>query len=187
MKLSNSIPYLALGLLCSGCKSSLDYKIDADREAYQLVQSRRNELFGDSGEFTIEPPVNSLRARILQGSSGDIDPLDLPQCLQIAAENNRDYQDRKERLYLSALDLTLERWRLGWIADGGGEAGISGIGDHAETQSASGDLGLRRVLGTGAEIVGGLGLAIVKDLTGSGGTTTSSNLSLFFTQPLLAG
>ncbi len=187
VKLSTTTLCLALGLASLGCRSTLDYKIEADREAYELVQSRRDELFGHRGDFSIEPPVDSLRARILQGNSPEMGPLDLPESLRIAAENNRDYQTRKERLYLAALDLTLERWRLGWIAEGGGAVGIDGLGAHAGQQSGSTEFGLRRVLGTGAEIVGSIGLSIVKDLTSNSGATTSSSLSFFFTQPLLAG
>lgn len=187
MKLSPLLICLALGLPVAGCRSPHDHKVEADRQVYDLVQSRRDEMFGHGEPFTIDPPEDSLRIRILQGRAGDTAPLDLPESLRIAAENNREYQDRKERLYLAALDLTLERWRLGWIADAGGEAGISGLGSHAGQQTGSGQFGLRRVLGTGAEIIGDLGLSIVKDLTGGGGTEVNSSLSLFFTQPLLAG
>jgi outer membrane protein TolC len=178
---------LFVGLSLSACRSPLEHKQDADQEVYQLIQNRQDEIFGGEDRFTIEPPEDSLRSRILRGEVESLETVGLAVCLGIAAENNRDYQERKESLYRAALDLTLERWRLGWIANGGGDAGIDGLASHATLQSGSGALGLRRVLGTGAEIVGSLGLSIVKDLTSGGRIFTSTSASLLFTQPLLAG
>lgn len=176
-----------MAALSSACLSPLEFKLQADEQAYALVASRREELFAEDGAFTIDPPEDSLRAAILHGDVVELVELDLAGCLDIAAENNREYQRRKEALYLAALDLTLERWRLGWIATSGGEAGIDGIASRATNQNVNADLGLSKVLGTGAQIVGGLGLALVNDLTSNNGFQLSSDLSLFITQPLMRG
>jgi len=62
---------------------------DADREVYAMVLERREELFGELGAFTIDPPADSLRQRILRGEWDAGQPLSMVQCLEIAAENSR--------------------------------------------------------------------------------------------------
>ena len=179
------VPLLLLAL--ASCQSPREYAVEADRDAYALVRARRAELFDEEGSFDIEPPADSLRARVLRGEVEQLEELDLAACLEIAAENNRDYQSRKESLYRAALDVTLERWELGWIADAGGDIGIAGVGDRATTASGGASAGLRKVLGTGASVVGGLGLSLVKDILNGGPWTTQSSVSLLFTQPILSG
>ena len=73
------------------------------------IERRRAEL-GAVDPFNIDPTTVKLRARLLAGDE-DLPPLDLVDCLRIAAENSRTYQDRRESLYFEALDLTLE-----WLA-----------------------------------------------------------------------
>jgi len=103
----------ALGLcacaLLATCQSAADSAKEADRQVYSLVESRREQLGLERGGFTIEPRSDSLRQRLLRGEADDHTPLSLIQCLEIAAENSRDHQTQKEQLYLSALDLTLDR------------------------------------------------------------------------------
>lgn len=177
-----------LAMSSLGCRSAQDFRIEADDEVYALVNDRRQRLFEEEGGLTIDPPENSLRARVVRGEVQELLNLGLADCIEIAAENNREYQRRKELLYLSALDLTLERWALGWIPDGFGDAGIAGLGDTATVASASANYGLlSRVLGSGAQFLADLGLAIAKDLSGGGGWTTQSSFSLLFTQPLMRG
>jgi len=169
------------------CQSPQEYAVEADRDAYALIRDRRAELFGELGDFTIDPPEDSLRARVLAGEVTDLEELDLATCLEIAAENNREYQTRKENLYRAALDVTLERWELGWIPEGAGDAGIDGVGDRATTVSGGIGFGLDKVLGTGATIISGIGLSLVKDVLSGGGWSAQTSASLLFTQPLLRG
>src|SRR6187402_279584 len=104
--------------LFAGCRSADEWRADADRDAYSLVQSRRTKLDLDSGAFTIEPAADSLRQRLITGEEKIEKPLSLVEVLEIAAANSRDYQRQKERLFVAALDLTLERWRFA-IQSGG--------------------------------------------------------------------
>jgi len=173
--------------VAGGCRSAQEFRLEADEEVYALVRDRRARLFDETDDFDIDPPEDSLRERILRREVRELPGLDMVGCLEIAAENNREFQTRKEALYLAALDVTLERWELGWIADGVGDVGISGLGDTANSAGAGGTLGLQRVLGTGAEFLGELGLALAKDLSGGGGWTATTTVDLLFTQPLLRG
>jgi len=139
------------------------------------------------GAFSIEPPADSLRQRLLRGESEDLPALNLRACLEIAAENSRDYQSQKERLYLAALDLTLERWRYGFQFDAGVDATVTGAGDNANNASVDGDLGLSKLLGTGATIVGNIGTSLFRALSTGDGWDALSGVSLSITQPLLRG
>ncbi len=161
--------------------------MEADEEVYALVEDRRSQLFDEDGGFTIDPPEDSLRSRILEGEVTELPDLGLTQCMEIAAENNRDYQARKEALYLAALDVTLERWRLGWISMGAGDVGIDGLADSANLASGGLGFSIEKILGTGGKILSDLGIAIAKDLSGGDGWTAQSTFSLLFTQPLLRG
>lgn len=169
------------------CQSAAEYAAQADAEVYELVESRRAALFDERASFTIEPDPHSLRERVLDGEVTRLEELGLADCLEIAAENHRDYQRRKESLYLAALDVTLERWRLGWIPDAGADFGIDGLGDEAQSASGGATLEFSRVLGSGAEIVATLGLGVVKSLVTSDGWDVSTDALLQFTQPILRG
>ena len=185
---SNALLLSALAaLLLGGCRSAEGWKEDADRDAYKLVRSRRAQLGAGDGTFTIEPDPDSLRQRILRGEVSEPAPLTLVQCLDIAAENSREYQDQKESLYLAALDLTLERWdfevhKIGVLA-----ATVEGTGDTAETATGDANLGLSKLLGTGALIIGDIGLNLSRSLTSGDSWNPIGDLGLAITQPLLRG
>jgi outer membrane protein TolC len=182
--------------LVAACQSPEAMLTDADEEAYELLDARRAELFDDPAGFRIEREDDSLRARLLAGQPAPAEPLGLADLLDIAAENSREYQTQKEGLYRAALDLALERWRLTTIASAGASGGIDGTGndenlvgfsDDAASVAAGGSVGLSRLLGTGASIVGSIGASLFRVVTTGDTTQVSSDLSLAITQPLLRG
>ncbi|MBK7643543.1 MAG: TolC family protein [Planctomycetes bacterium] len=170
-----------------GCKSAAAQRAQADKEVYELVAARRAKLGFDGAEFTIDPPKDSLRARILAGDAHGSGPLKLPQVLEIAGENSRDYRAQREKLYLAALDLTLERWQFKLQRTGELDAGVAGTGDTAETASAGGSFGLSKLLGSGANIALDIGAGMARSLTFQDGWHVGTNLGLSVTQPLLRG
>ncbi len=179
---------LASFALCSGsCKSAATQRADADREIYAIVEKRRAALGSNERTFTIEPNPDSLRRKLERGDVENLAPLSLAQCLDIAAENSRDFQDQRETFYLSALDLTLERYRFAYQESGTMGALLSGDGDGATDASGDANFGLRKLLGTGAAIVGNIGLSVARDLTRADAFNLVTNASLAITQPLLAG
>jgi outer membrane protein TolC len=170
----------------SACQSADEYRAQADDATYRILTERRAALGLAERPFTIDPATSSLRQRVLAGDAQKIGPLSLTQCLDIAAENSREYQDQRETLFLSALDLTLERWRFETQFGAGLSGLINGTGS-ADSASLEASGGLTRVLGTGAKIVSDLGLALTRDLARGDGWDLTSNLSLSLTQPLLRG
>lgn len=180
-------PGLAAALVACACQAPEAYRAEADDAAYSIVAQRRGELGFADRAFSIEPVAGSLRAKVLAGETTTVGPLSLTECLSIASENSREFQDQRESLYLAALDLTLERWRFD-TQFGAGLAGLlSGTGDEAQTASFDASAGLTRVLGSGARIVTDLGLDLTRSLVTQDGFDLTSNLSLAVTQPLLAG
>jgi outer membrane protein TolC len=184
-----------LGLLpvlatAPACRSAAEHRAAADRQVYEIVRERRAEL-GASGEFSVDPPTGTLRERILAGELGvdarDLAPLTLVQCLEIAAESSRDFQDRREALYLTALDLTLERWRFSVQPDGSATGFFDGSGDDGEELGLLSSLGISKLFESGAQIVGDVGLDLTRDIGSGDGWSALSNLSLTITQPLLRG
>jgi outer membrane protein TolC len=176
-----------LAVALPACRSAAGWREQADHDVASLVRSRRAKLGIGDGSFTIEPPPDSLRQRLLRGEDRAIPPLTFVQCLAIAAENNRDYKTHEEQLYLAALDLTLERWNFGVQKKGAILATVDGTGDTAETADANGALTLSKVLGSGASIVGAIGLDLTRSLTTGDSWNPVSTLGLTITQPLLRG
>ncbi len=178
---------VSLALYGGSCKSAATQRADADREVYAIVEKRRAELASNERTFTIEPNPDSLRRKLERGEVENLAPLTLAQCLDIAAENSRDFQDQRETFYLSALDLTLERYRFAYQESGLMGALLSGDGDGATDASGDATFGLTKLLGTGATIVGNIGLSVARDLTQADAFKMITNAGLAITQPLLAG
>lgn len=169
------------------CSSPEEYKEDADKEVYALIDARRDSMFAREAGFNIEADPESLRQRILAGEVTELSAVSLTQCLEIAAENSRDYQAAKESLYRSALTLTLARWRYTsiWSLDGG--ATLDGDGNGATDASGGADLGMSKLLGTGATVVSNIGLSMFRAVNTGDGWDAVSDASLSITQPLLRG
>ncbi len=180
------IGLLGIGLL-TGCRSAESWAQEADEDSYQILEEARASLFGEQGSFRLEPEGVTLRQRLLAGEELEEVPLGLRELLSIAASNSRTFQTEKESLYLAALDLSLERWRLTWLASGDGAANMDGTGNDSNEASASLDLGLTRVLGSGARIVTSIGSSLLRFVSTGDGWSLSNDLSLSITQPLLRG
>ncbi|HJM57568.1 MAG TPA: TolC family protein [Planctomycetota bacterium] len=179
--------FLLLSLSAAGCRAPEVHAADADREVYAMVLERRAELFGEPGGFTIDPPADSLRQRILRGEWDTSQPLGLVECLEIAAENSREVQSQRETLYRSALDLSLERWQYSTQLFADTSGSVSGTADEASTADVDSSLGFSRLLGTGASIVTTLGNNMFRVVSTGNYWTELTNLSMSITQPLLRG
>ena len=182
----NALIWLSLSLMLS-CASPQEQAEAADEEVYALLDARREALFDRPSGFEIDRDEQALRAQL--AGKADTEPLNmnLVQALQIAAENSRDWQDQRESLYRAALDLTLERWRFGWRPTLTGNATISGNGTAGGDVNAGTDLGVSRLFGSGATVVGGIGVDLLRAISSGDGFDALSSLSLSVTQPLLRG
>jgi len=112
--------------------------------------------------------------------------LTLAQALELAVANSRQFQDQKERLFLTALGLTLQRhlWRPQLGLTGSATGGREG---KEESIGAEGKFSLGQALASGAQIALNLGTNFAEFLTGDRRRAVASLLSFSFTQPLLRG
>ncbi len=178
---------LLQAVLGAGCASSQTRLEQAQQEVASILEATLARFHDQAERFTIEPLPDGLREQVLSGGVSVLGPLGLQEVLSIAARSSRQYQERKESLFLSALQLTLERYAFAVQTQGEIGALVSGSGDTAEEFEADGDLTFLRVLGTGAQIVGGIGLNLFRSLTSSDAPDLTSSVTLGITQPLLRG
>jgi len=178
---------LLLAAVAGACRAPDAHRAEAAREVYALVEERRAALFGDGLLLTVEPPTDSLRARLLSGAETGPLEIDLVAGLEIAAENSREYRFRREALYLAALDLTLERWRFTVQERGSLGAQFDRSAPGVEELSADGQATLSRLFGAGALVVGDIGLELFRNLAQADGWDAVSSLGLSISQPLLRG
>lgn len=114
--------------------------------------------------------------------------LDLIDSLRIAAENSRDYQEQKEALFLTALELDLERFAFDTTFTGFLSAFFSSDQDINETGvEGTGELGVQRTFETGASLSGRLILDLVRLLTGDGDDSVGLLGDASITVPLMRG
>ncbi|NUP97229.1 MAG: TolC family protein [Planctomycetaceae bacterium] len=169
-----------------GCASTPEEaRAEADELAYRILEERREQLALGEASFTIETSEDSLRRRLLRGEA--IEPVRIVDVLQIAADNSRDYQRRKEDLYLAALDLTLEQFRFQWQGDGSVSSILNGDVDGAGTTTTTGSAGLSRLLGTGAQVVSSMGLSLARSLSTGDSWSVVGTPFVSVSQPLLRG
>ncbi|MFB0525045.1 MAG: TolC family protein, partial [Phycisphaerae bacterium] len=170
----------------TGACSPKYYKVQADKEVYDIIDSKWQDSFGQRVNYTIRdvpPSPNDLQIDKAVPPSG---VLSLSQAVSIATAHNREYQRQKEQLYLMALDLTLARHQFArqWF----GTIDASYIRD-SEDERASSDagLGFNQLLADGAQISTSIALDWARFLTGDPRTSLGSVLSASITQPLLRG
>ena len=115
----------------------------------------------------------------------------LDQVIELGVLNAREFQDRREDLYLTALDVTLTRFNFAAQAffteqvirrSTGTSLANGGQGWNLNTTT-----GASKLFPTGAQLMAHLANQVVIDLTGHTPTTALSNLSLSLAQPLLRG
>ena len=102
-------------LFLGGCSTGF-YKKRADKGVYEILKKVENDIFGESSGFSIDTPtsgkktkdVTALKLLKSRNKGGEI-TLSLDQALGYAIKNSREYQSEKEKLYLTALNLTGER------------------------------------------------------------------------------
>ncbi|MFH1715984.1 MAG: TolC family protein [Planctomycetota bacterium] len=172
----------------TGACSPEQYKAEADKEVYQVIDSKWQDGFGHKANYLIPDSnvpasPNDIRTENSVAASGVIS---LAQAIAIATAHNRDYQRQKELLYLTALDLTLVRHRFVRQWFGTVDAGY--VRDSADEDISYGtQTGFDQFLADGAQISTSIAIDWARFLTGDPRTSLGSVLSASVTQPLLRG
>ncbi len=190
----------ATGILLAGC-STAHYREQADEEVYDIITYKKQAALNDDAAFTIEEeafaPLEALPRRrqpLVPGaekvtlSDDDRVPaiVSARAALDIAIRNSRDYQQQKESVYLSALELTAERddWSPTFAALLSGD--YRRVGDD-ELWAADTSFGISQLLATGAEVSLRVTSAFLEYTTGAPRTSAASALAFDFIQPLWRG
>ncbi|HEX4611444.1 MAG TPA: TolC family protein, partial [Urbifossiella sp.] len=116
----------------------------------------------------------------------------LEQAVQLGIMNAREFQDRREDVYLTALPVTLQRFSFaaqGFFTEAAALNWAGRLTGTVPQQQAnlSTQTGFNKLFPTGALLAVKLANQVVVDLTGDRPTTTLSNFSLSLAQPFLRG
>ena len=173
----------------SGCaqRTSYDYKLEADKEVYSIIDHKWEEDFGSRINYKMsdtEPLPDDIQPDQVTFTSG---MLTLPQAVTLATAHNRQYQLEKENLYIKALDLRLVRHDFESQFLGGGTTAYATI-DGDDGMTAGTAFSFNQLLATGARIGANIALGWARILTGDmQGSALGTVLSATITQPLLRG
>ena len=183
----------------TGCKTTAQRKAGADREVYKILEAKSPSVPGMVDDLNIEPaeprlldafPVNETVHDYL-GSEAEAEVgaaiVTLEEALEIAFTQSRDYQTRKERLYLQALSLTLDRYQFTPIFSAREIVEVDQFSDESTSVSGSGSLGVGMLLRGGGRLALNLTTSFTEWLSGGGTNSAFSTLSGSFVQPLLRG
>ena len=121
----------------SGGCSPEQYKADADKEVYQIIDDKWQDDFGVKANYivsdsnAVSSPEDIPVEKVIPPSG----VISLSEAVAIATKYNRTYKTRKERLYRSALDLTGTRYQYAvkWFGT------IDGTYTDDKSESVGGD------------------------------------------------
>lgn len=193
-------PLMGIALLAlAGC-STADYRRSADRETAAIIAQKGVRVPNMDPHFTIETnePLSLADAPIHQTVAEFMGPdaeaerglpvISLKRALQIAVKHSRAYQYAKEKVYLSALSLTLSRHQFTPIFSGGAAGKYREIYDEGSVTrqiSAGGDLNVNWLIRDIGKITAAFTTDFLRFLSGDPRSVISSALGATFTRPLL--
>jgi outer membrane protein TolC len=171
-----------------GC-SPEQYKADADKEVYKIIDDKWEDEFGVKANYIISDsnavssPIDIPVEKVIPPSG----VISLSEAVAIATKYNRNYKSRKEVLYQSALRLTGTRYNyaLQWFGtiDGTYTDDKSG-GDDVTLETSTG-VNKTALFLDGVLFNAGIAVDWVRFLTGDPRTSLGSILSGDVTIPLL--
>ena len=191
--------YWGLGIavifcIAGGC-SPEHYKAEADKEVYQIIDSKWRDGFGSKVNYKVSDVPASANDVQIENAVPSSNVISLGEAVAMATAHSRAYQTQKEALYLSALSLTDERHKYArqWFGtiDGryiseGGEEEVR-VGGKSGGPDDKGLVGFDhlQLLGDGLLISTGLAIDWARFLSGDPRTTLRSVLSATVTAPIL--
>ncbi|MHC4466296.1 MAG: TolC family protein [Planctomycetota bacterium] len=171
--------YLFIGFcigFLNGCRNPEQFKEEADIEVYNIIDSKWQDSFGEKVNYHIEdapPSPNDIQFDNTVMPSGTIS---LAEAVSIATGNSRDYKDRKDSLYLSALGLSNTRYQYAFQWMGTVDGSYTWDAGEEETRVGSNlDLSKQTLLPNGIMISSKIGLDWVRFLTGDSRTTLGTS------------
>jgi outer membrane protein TolC len=176
----------AFAICFSGCTTPEQFKEQADEEVYSILDEKWQPEHGVKANYRVSdvtPDSNDIQLDPNWIPSGR---LTLAEAVAIGTAQSREYQNRKETLYSSTLDLTLRRHDFVTQWFGTIDGGYSKTGSD-ESVDAGGQLGFDKLMAQGTQISTAIAVDWMRFLTGDPQTSLGSVLSASVTQPLLRG
>jgi len=177
-------------VVMAGCRSAQYHKADADKEVYKIIDSKWQKGLGQKVNYTISDVPGSPNDIQIEKGVPPSRTISLVQTVAMTTAHNREYQEQKEELYLSALDLTLVRHDFATKWFGTFDGTYTRYTDDStlerdETLEYEGELGFERLLADGAQISASIAYDWLRYLTGDPRASIGSVLSATLRQPLL--
>lgn len=184
---------IGLLILISGCTTAY-HREKADEEMYEVLRQKEMEIFGEEKGWRIEtdysdrdpleiPSEEIVEARTAEGEIS----LDLSQALAMAIQNSREFQNRRETLFLAALEFSRERHQFRPSFFGNAEISAERTTSGDRFGRVTGQTGVSQLLKTGGEIGLSVSSDIVRFLTRNPSRSPATVMSLDLVQPLLRG
>ena len=196
MPLRGGLVLLVAGacLLAVGC-SRQHYHAQADKSVYGILGQKQRLLTGSTNAFTIDTAWSKrepkdIRWEELFGHSkggGGRRVVTIDEALKLAVAGNRQYQFRKEALYLTTLTLTRERREFKKIPFGTGTLGVARESDGDGRAEGGARVGFTEFFQTGGDISVTLANDLLRYFTGDPRREVTTVMSLTLNQPLLRG
>jgi outer membrane protein TolC len=179
--------------LFTGCTRA-HYRRSADKEAYTIIHEKQKIALGETNAFSIDTPYSSRKPADIPAEEIIADrmreaqqTLTLTDALRIALENNRQFQLRKEQLYLIALALSRERFVYVPQFFAGTTVTGSRVADQDPSVDFANRLGVSKAFRTGGRVSLDLANDLLRFYTGGRGDSAVSTVALTLSQPLLRG
>ena len=192
-RVAQSCVWLTLwALVFPGCTSY--YRRSADQEVYRIIQQKEKSALGHTNAFSIDTPYSQRKPGEIKAQEIIEDRMreakqtvTLRDALRIALGNNRQYQLRKEQLYLSALTLTRERFAYVPQFFAGTAVTEQRSRDGEQSIGVANRLGFDTLFKTGGRISLDLANDLLRFYTGGPRESAVSTIGLSLAQPLLRG
>ena len=177
-------------VLWQGCSTPAEQFINADKEVLGILEKRQEQILGEQRLADIKTPYSDRKLGdippseiILNRFASGTNTITLPQALEMAVKNSRDYQLQRETLYLSALTLTGERHKFA-LKFSTANLDLEHDLDASDTSSDAA-FTLSKALKAGGSITASL----ANDLTlfFNGNNPKVPDLTIALTKPLLKG
>ena len=150
------------------------------------IKIQKNDAYVDGNESSLLEN-RQWRKSLPVDANGSV-LLNLETAMELALLHSREFQQQKEALYLSALDVTYERFQLGPVPFAGvsGQVSQEVDEDTSDFQSRA-KAGFRGIAGRGTSWVVSLANRLSIELSGGDVEVGGSLANLTVTQPLIRG
>jgi hypothetical protein len=187
-----------IAIAAAAC-SPADWSNRADRQVYAMIGEKNITLFGEPVEFDIETPHSAKDPREIEAISiiserrnDDQRRIDLDDALAISVESRRDYQNERESLYLTALNLTRARHDYSPNPYAGSTATLeqetlASGGTQNRTTTARNRAGFNMLFKSGGSLAIDVAQDILRFHSGGGSPPATRAIGARLTQPLLRG